>query len=49
MGKPATWYADGLKLRESMKEASNRGIDINDMLKEVEKEFTKDGFSIEEA
>lgn len=49
MGKPATWYADGLKLRESMKEASNRGIDINEMLKEVEKEFTKDGFSIEEA
>ena len=49
MGKPATWYADGLRLRESMKEASNRGIDINDMLKEVEKEFTKDGFSVEEA
>ena len=49
MGNPATWYADGLKLRESMKEAANRGIDINDMLREVEKEFTKDGFSIEEA
>ena len=49
MGKPATWYADGLKLRESMKEASKRGIDIDTMLKEVEKEFTKDGFTIEDA
>jgi hypothetical protein len=44
MGNPKTWYADGLKLRESMKEAANRGIDINDMLKEVEAEFTKEGY-----
>jgi hypothetical protein len=43
-GNPTTWYADGLKLRESMKEASNRGIVIDDLLKTVEKEFTKDGF-----
>src|SRR5690348_3866419 len=49
MGRPATWYADGLKLRESMKEAANRGIDINDMLKEVAKEFTKDGYDINTA
>lgn len=43
-GNPTTWYADGLKLRESMKEAANRGIDIETLLKGVEKEFTKDGF-----
>jgi hypothetical protein len=26
-GNPTTWYADGLKLREALKEATNRGID----------------------
>ena len=43
-GNPTTWYADGLKLRESMKEAANRGIEINDLLNEVKSDFTKDGF-----
>lgn len=49
MGNPSTWYADGLLLRESMKEAANRGISIEDLLKEVESEFTKDGFTKEKA
>ncbi len=48
-GNPDTWYADGLKLRESMKEAANRGVDIKEMVAEVEKEFIKDGFTSEDA
>lgn len=43
-GKPTTWYADGLKLRESINEATRRGIQIDDLLKTVEKEFTSEGF-----
>lgn len=49
MGNPDTWYADGLKLRESMKEATSRGIDIETLLGEAEKEFTKDGYDSQTA
>ena len=49
LGNPDTWYADGLKLRESMKEAANRGIDIKEMIAEIEKKFENDGYSKEDA
>ena len=49
MGNPDTWYADGLKLRESMKEASNRGIDTQNLVAEVENEFIKDGYTSKDA
>lgn len=49
MGNPTTWYADGLKLRESIKLAADRGINTTDLLNSVEKEFTKDGFDLETA
>lgn len=45
-GNPSTWYADGLKLRESLKEAQNRGIDVFD---KYTQEFIKDGYTKEEA
>lgn len=45
-GNPTSWYSDGLKLRESVKEAQNRGIDV---FKELSKEFVKDGYSEQDA
>lgn len=44
MGRPSTWYADGLKLRESANLAAERGIEMSDLLAEVEQEFVKDGY-----
>lgn len=49
LGNPDTWYADGLKLRESMKEAANRGIDIKEMIATIEKEYIRDGYSAKDA
>lgn len=49
LGNPDTWYADGLKLRESLKEAASRGITTNEMVSEIEKEYIKDGYSTEDA
>jgi hypothetical protein len=48
-GNPATWYADGLKMREALKEATSRGIDTNEMLAEVTKAYTDAGYDIETA
>jgi hypothetical protein len=48
-GNPTTWYADGLKMREALKEATNRGIDTKDMLAEVTKVYTDAGYDIETA
>jgi len=48
-GNPTTWYADGLKMREALKEASNRGIDTKDMLAEVTKVYTDAGYDIQTA
>lgn len=45
-GNPTTWYADGLKLKESLKEAQNRGIDVFD---KYTQEFIKDGYTKEDA
>lgn len=48
-GNPTTWYADGLRLRESLKEASNRGIDTKQMIEEAVKVYTNAGYDIKTA
>lgn len=48
-GRPITWYADGLKLRESLKEASRRGIETKSLIKKVEDVYIQDGYSSETA
>jgi len=48
-GRPTTWYADGLKLRESLKEATSRGIDTKEMVGEAIKVYTDAGYDIETA
>jgi hypothetical protein len=48
-GNPDTWYADGLKLRESLNEATRRGIDTQEIIGEIQKEFVKDGYTEKEA
>jgi hypothetical protein len=45
-GNPTSSYSDGMKLRESVKEAQNRGIDV---FKELSKEFIRDGYSEQDA
>ena len=45
-GNPMDWYSDGLKLRESIKEAKERGIDT---FGELSKEFIRDGYNREDA
>lgn len=49
MGNPDTWYADGLKLRESAKEAADRGITFDNLLNTAKAVFTKDGYDDETA
>jgi hypothetical protein len=48
-GNPTTWYADGLKLRESINEASKRGIDTKEMIDEVINVYTEAGYDLETA
>lgn len=48
-GNPTTWYADGLKLREALNEATRRGIDTEKILSYVVSVYTKAGYSEAEA
>ena len=48
-GNPTTSYADGLKMREALNEATNRGIDTEVMLANVTKVYTDAGYDIETA
>jgi len=48
-GNPTTWYADGLKMREALKEATNRGIDTKEMLAEVTKVYEDAGYDTQTA
>ena len=48
-GNPDKSYADGLLLRESMNELSSRGVDVNNVLTEIEQQFLSDGYSEQEA
>jgi uncharacterized protein YidB (DUF937 family) len=49
LGNPDTWYADGLKLRESINEATRRGINLQELIADVEQKFINDGFTLEDA
>lgn len=48
-GNPSTWYADGLQLRESVKEASKRGIGTDKLISEAKEVYLKDGYSEKDA
>jgi hypothetical protein len=48
-GNPNTWYADGLKLRESVRAFTEQGGTFKELLKGVQQEFEQDGFSEEDA
>jgi hypothetical protein len=48
-GNPTTYYADGLKLRESIKEAQKRNIPVNDLIDKAVSVYTKAGYDIETA
>ena len=48
-GNPTTWYADGLKLRESLKEATARGIDTKELINDAIEVYTKAGYDFETA
>ena len=49
LGNPDTWYADGLQLREAAKESANRGIPIEDLLKEATDIYVRDGYDLQTA
>lgn len=44
-GNPLTWYADGLKLRESIKEQVRRGKSVEEITDSARQAFIKDGYS----
>lgn len=48
-GNPDTWYADGLKMRESVRSFLENGGTFKELLQSVQKEFESDGFSEQEA
>jgi hypothetical protein len=48
-GSPSTWYADGLKIRESVRAFVEQGGTFKQLLQSVQKEFESDGFSEEDA
>lgn len=48
-GNPSSWYADGLKLRESVRAYVEQGGSFKELLDSVKREFNSDGFSEEEA
>ena len=48
-GNPSTWYADGLKMRESVRAFTEMGGTFKELLGAVKKEFLSDGFSEKDA
>ena len=48
-GNPSSWYADGLKLRESVRAYVEQGGSFKELLDSVKREFNSDGFTEEEA
>lgn len=48
-GNPDTWYADALKMRESVRVFIEKGGAFKELLSKVEKEFDQDGFTEQEA
>jgi hypothetical protein len=48
-GNPTTWYADGLKLRESVKEAQKRNIPVSNLIDKAVSIYTNAGYDLETA
>jgi hypothetical protein len=48
-GNPSSWYADGLKLKESVRAFMEQGGTFKELLQSVQKEFEYDGFTEKEA
>ncbi len=48
-GNPSTWYADGLKLKESVRVFIEEGGTFKELLQSVQKEFEADGFTEQDA
>lgn len=48
-GNPSKWYADGLKLRESVASFVSQGGTFKELLMSVQKEFEGDGFTEKDA
>lgn len=48
-GRPTTWYADGLKLREATRAYTEQGGSFKDLLSSVQREFESDGFTEQDA
>ncbi len=48
-GNPTNWYADGLKLRESIKEAQKRNIPVSDLIDKAVSIYTKAGYDLDTA
>ena len=48
-GSPSTWYADALKLKESVRVFIEQGGTFKELLQGQATEYTKDGFTEEEA
>ena len=48
-GRPASWYADGLKMRESVRAFTEQGGSFKELLNGIKQEFESDGFSEQDA
>jgi N-acetylglutamate synthase-like GNAT family acetyltransferase len=48
-GRPTTWYADGLKLREATRAYTEQGGSFKELLGSVKQEFESDGFTEQDA
>lgn len=48
-GRPESWYADALKMRESVRAFIEKGGSFKELLQGVQKEFEQDGFSEQDA
>jgi len=48
-GRPESWVADALKMRESVRVYTENGGTFKDLLSSVQKEFESDGFTEQEA
>jgi hypothetical protein len=49
LGNPSAWYADGLKLKESVRVFMEKGGTFKELLQSVQKEFEADGFTEQDA
>ncbi len=48
-GRPESWYADALKMRESVRAFTEKGGSFKELLQGIQKEFEQDGFSEQDA